>query len=69
MKLKETRLLKQVGTNHIYVWTEILASRTDMVEFVPEQKAEAKPAEPEPTPEPKPFKIEKSKKIDLQNSI
>ena len=76
MKLKEPlRYLKQVGTGHVYIWTEILASRTDMVEFVPEPKPEPKPepiavkaeAKPEPKGEAKPitpFKIEKAKKAN-----
>lgn len=64
MKLKETRLLRQVGTNHIYVWAEVLASRADMVEYVRELQPETKP-EPEPKPESqetKPFEIKKASK-------
>lgn len=67
MKLKQpVRYLKQHKTNYVYVWTEHLAQRPDMVEFVPEPKPEPKP-EPEPKVEAKqttPFKIEKAKKAD-----
>lgn len=29
------RLLKQKGSDEIYVWTEVLSQRDDMVEYVP----------------------------------
>lgn len=74
MKLREpVRFLKQVKTGTIYIRTEQLASRPDMIEFVPEQKQEPNvEPKPEPTPEPEvkaevqsaPFKIEKAKRAN-----
>ena len=68
MKLqKPMRYLKQHGTNFVYVWTEHLAQRPDMIEFVPEPKPEPKPEpniELKPEPKSTPFKIEKAKRAD-----
>ena len=39
------KLLKQKTSGSIYAWTKELAKRNDMVEYVPEPEAPAKPAE------------------------
>ena len=61
MKLKEPlRYLKQVGTGHVYIWTENLASRTDMVECEPPKRKMPEPR-PEWVNEPKPEWYDKPK--------
>jgi len=54
-----TRLLKQKGSGHIYVWTPILADRPDMEPYEPpalhrvsDTQPVDLPVDPEPEPQP-----------------